>query len=103
MIVIFTVVSQYLGKVGITLNCDWWVPRNPDDPADWDAADRGMQFQCGWFKHPIFATGDYPEVMKKFIDRKSEKQNISVSRLPKFTEDQKNMIKGNRSRLQTLC
>lgn len=78
------------GKVGITLNCDWMVPKNPDDPADWNAADRALEFHLGWFAHPIFIDGDYPQIMKDYISRHSR----GTSRLPEFTEDEKKMIKG---------
>lgn len=78
----------------MTLNCDWWQPRNPDDPADWEAAERAMDFHCGWFKHPIFKTGDYPDVMKEYVKAKSDAQGLPASRLPEFTEEQKTMLKG---------
>lgn len=90
----FIIPINFTGRVGITLNCEWWVPKNPDDPADWDAAERGMEFHCGWFKHPIFVNGDYPDVMRKYIDKKSAEKGLDVSRLPTFTEEQKTMIKG---------
>nr|ATP16791.1 multidomain GH1 [Lyrodus pedicellatus] len=83
------------GRVGITLNCDWWIPRNPDDPADWIAAERAMAFHCGWFKNPIFKNGDYPEVMKDYVARYSEAQGLSKSRLPEFTDEQKQMLAGS--------
>ena len=87
--------SPVLGRVGITLNCDWWQPLNADDPADWQAAERAMQFHCAWFKHPIFVSGDYPDVMKEYVGRYSAAQGLNESRLPAFTEEQKIMIKGN--------
>ena len=79
------------------MNCDWWIPRNPDNPADWDAAERAMAFHCGWFKNPIFKNGDYPEVMKDYIARYSAAQGLSQSRLPEFTEEEKAMISGEQS------
>ncbi|KAL4223206.1 hypothetical protein ACF0H5_016678 [Mactra antiquata] len=83
--------SSQHGKVGITMNCDWWVPKNPNDPGDRNAAERGLQFHIGWFAHPIYKNGDYPDVMKQQINRRS---NSSKSRLPPFSEDEKKMIKG---------
>lgn len=85
---------SYVGIVGITLNTDWWMPKNPDNPADWEAAWRALQFTFEWFKNPIFNNGDYPEIMKETIDRRSREQGLSESRLPKFTDDEKEMIKG---------
>uniref|UniRef100_A0A3B4ZZ26 Lactase n=1 Tax=Stegastes partitus TaxID=144197 RepID=A0A3B4ZZ26_9TELE len=51
-------------------------------------------FQLGWFAHPIFKNGDYPDVMKWQVGNKSQLQDLSVSRLPSFTEEEKNYIKG---------
>lgn len=85
---------MFKGKVGITTNCDWWIPKNSGDPADWEAAERAMEFHCGWFKHPIFISGDYPDVMKELIGQKSLQEGLKVSRLPVFTEEEKQLLKG---------
>uniref|UniRef100_A0A3B5MDJ4 Uncharacterized protein n=1 Tax=Xiphophorus couchianus TaxID=32473 RepID=A0A3B5MDJ4_9TELE len=63
------------------------------------ASQRGMvsialNFNLGWFAHPIFKNGDYPEAMKAQVLVKSELQGLSQSRLPSFTEEEKNSIKG---------
>jgi beta-glucosidase/6-phospho-beta-glucosidase/beta-galactosidase len=34
-----------------------------DTPKDKAAAEREMQFNVGWFGHPIFQNGDYPQIM----------------------------------------
>ncbi|XP_078666125.1 lactase/phlorizin hydrolase-like [Branchiostoma floridae x Branchiostoma belcheri] len=74
------------GKVGITLNCDWGTPKTP---ADTEAATRYVQFFLGWFAHPIYKNGDYPEVMKTTLARKAQEEGRDESRLPEFTEEQK--------------
>lgn len=76
--------------VGISLNSDWWVPKNVENPADWNAADRALSFHLGWFADPIYASGDYPDAMKEYITRHS----TGNSRLPEFTDEEKAMIKG---------
>jgi len=48
----------------------------------------------GWFIHPIYINGDYPDVMKELIDEKSKKEGLETSRLPKFTEEEKKRING---------
>uniref|UniRef100_A0A8C5KHQ7 Lactase-phlorizin hydrolase n=2 Tax=Jaculus jaculus TaxID=51337 RepID=A0A8C5KHQ7_JACJA len=48
----------------------------------------------GWFAHPIFKNGDYPEVMKTRIHDRSLAAGLSKSRLPEFTEDEKRSISG---------
>ncbi|XP_077982925.1 cytosolic beta-glucosidase-like [Glandiceps talaboti] len=81
------------GKCGITLNCSWGVPGTDSDD-DKAAAERYMQFGFGWFAHPIFINGDYPEIMKEQILKKSTMQGLTASRLPEFTEEEKQLIKG---------
>ncbi|XP_026635645.1 lactase-phlorizin hydrolase-like [Microtus ochrogaster] len=48
----------------------------------------------GWFAHPIFKNGDYPEVMKTRILERSLAAGLSKSRLPEFTESEKKRING---------
>ncbi|NWT52263.1 LPH hydrolase, partial [Erythrocercus mccallii] len=82
------------GLISITINSDWAEPRNPHSQADIEAARRFMQFFLGWFAHPIFKNGDYSEVMKRRIRERSLAQGLSKSRLPEFTESEKQRIKG---------
>uniref|UniRef100_A0A8C5TJ02 Lactase n=1 Tax=Malurus cyaneus samueli TaxID=2593467 RepID=A0A8C5TJ02_9PASS len=82
------------GLISITINSDWAEPRNPHKQEDIEAARRFMQFFLGWFAHPIFKNGDYSEVMKKRIRERSLAQGLSKSRLPEFTESEKQRIKG---------
>lgn len=71
------------GMIGITNNCDWREPLT-NDPKDIEAAERALLFFLGWFADPVFL-GDYPEVMKERLG----------NRLPRFTEEEKAMIKGS--------
>ncbi|XP_030643500.1 lactase-phlorizin hydrolase-like [Chanos chanos] len=82
------------GLVSISLNADWVEPRNVDDPRDVVAADRALQFQLGWFAHPIFKNGDYPDAMKWQVSTKSELQGLPQTRLPSFTDEEKAYIQG---------
>ncbi|XP_006817623.1 lactase/phlorizin hydrolase-like [Saccoglossus kowalevskii] len=86
--------STQNGQVSITLSCDWGEPGDPDNEEDVAAADRYMQFTMGWYAHPVFVNGDYPEVMKWQVANKSMEQGYNESRLPEFTEDEKAFIKG---------
>ena len=65
-----------------------------DGPTNTEAAERDMQFVFGWFGHPIFKNGDYPEVMKEQVARRSAAQGYNESRLPEFTEAEKARIQG---------
>jgi len=84
--------SSQAGKVGITLNVNWGEPRDASNDDDLIASDNFMQFQLGWYAHPIFVDGKYPEVMRSKIDDKSEAQGFPESRLPQFTAEESAMI-----------
>ena len=81
------------GQISITLNGHYAMPLT-DGPTNQEAAERDMQFNFGWFAHPIFKNGDYPEVMKYQVGWKSEAQGYNQSRLPEFTEAEKARISG---------
>ncbi|RUS76031.1 hypothetical protein EGW08_016209 [Elysia chlorotica] len=84
----------YNGQVGITLDIEWKEPLT-NSLADSLAADRAIQFKLGWFGNAIYAgSGDYPEVMKRYVAEKSKRQGLSKSRLPEFTDQEKQLNKG---------
>jgi beta-glucosidase/6-phospho-beta-glucosidase/beta-galactosidase len=55
------------GKVSITFSNNFGVPRDPQNPADVDAADHFNSFQLATFANPIFLGIDYPESFKMTI------------------------------------
>ncbi|XP_044490211.1 beta-glucosidase 12-like isoform X1 [Mangifera indica] len=71
------------GKIGITLVTSWIVPYSKKKP-DIEAAYRALDFMFGWYMDPIIY-GDYPFSMR----------NIVRQRLPKFTKEQSDMVKGS--------
>ncbi|XP_028286481.1 lactase-like protein [Parambassis ranga] len=89
--------TQWRGKqkglVGISLSGDWGEPVDITNQKDIEAAERYVQFYIGWFATPIFY-GDYPQVMKDFIGRKSVQHGLGTSRLPTFSPQEKSYIKG---------
>lgn len=80
--------AEQQGQVGLSCNCDWSEPAPSDDPshyaANHQASERSVTFTLGWFLDPIFF-GDYPEVMQKRVG----------DRLPRFTDAQKQLLKGS--------
>uniref|UniRef100_A0A3Q3RE82 beta-glucosidase n=1 Tax=Monopterus albus TaxID=43700 RepID=A0A3Q3RE82_MONAL len=82
------------GLISIALNADWIEPKDVNIFREVLAADRALQFKLGWFAHPIFKNGDYPDAMKWQVGNKSELQGLSNSRLPAFTEQEKSFIRG---------
>ncbi|GAB0100978.1 hypothetical protein DMENIID0001_170940 [Sergentomyia squamirostris] len=82
------------GKIGITVHSSWQEPKTDSDE-DKEASELAMQFYFGWFTHPILSTtGNYPQVMIDRIDTLSVQQGFPKSRLPKFTPDEVERIKG---------
>ncbi|XP_026755414.1 myrosinase 1-like [Galleria mellonella] len=84
------------GRVGITLDAFWAEPKNSIDPIDIEAAERYRQMRVGIYAHPIFSkVGDYPPLVRNIIDGNSRQQNFTRSRLPVFSQDEIQEIKGS--------
>ena len=69
----------------MTMNSDNMHPRDESNAEHKMAAERAQRFMLGWFANPIFKDGDYPKVMR---------DNIG-GRLPRFTEQEIKLNKGN--------
>jgi len=54
--------AGHSGSVGVALNSDFVMPRDPASPQDADAAERGLLWRVGWFADPLFF-GRFPEQM----------------------------------------
>lgn len=76
------------GKVGITLNLNYFQPEDFENESDVEASNTLMQFMAGWFANPILVNGKYPDIMRQKIDEKSVLQGFEESRLPTFTEEE---------------
>ncbi|KAM6460587.1 lactase/phlorizin hydrolase [Liasis olivaceus] len=85
---------QQQGKVGIVLNSDWAEPKTPSLLQDVKAAERYLQFMLGWFAHPIYVNGDYPEILKSQIEEINTQCSAAIANLPTFTSEEKKLVKG---------
>ncbi|XP_072382699.1 myrosinase 1-like [Diabrotica undecimpunctata] len=84
--------SRQHGKVAMVLNLNWYEPEtNKTD--DIIAAETKMQFSWGFFGHALYH-GDWPAIMKSRIDLRSKLEGYAKSRLPEFTQEEINYIKG---------
>ncbi|XP_057800502.1 beta-glucosidase 12-like isoform X1 [Salvia miltiorrhiza] len=70
------------GEIGITLVSEWFVPYS-NSRLDVEASQRALDFNYGWFIDPL-VYGDYPKIMRSLVG----------NRLPKFTKEQKALLKG---------
>jgi beta-glucosidase len=73
----------YPGVIGIANNCDWREPltQGQEDVA---AAQESLEFFYAWLTDPV-VFGDYPEIMKERLGE----------RLPRFTAEQSELLKGS--------
>ncbi|QPG94257.1 hypothetical protein C2857_005518 [Epichloe festucae Fl1] len=69
-------VASQRGRIGISLNGDYYEPWDDSDSRDADAAERRMEFHIGWFADPIFLKRDYPGCMREQLGE----------RLPAFSD-----------------
>nr|AHZ59665.1 glycoside hydrolase family 1 [Phyllotreta striolata] len=84
--------AKQAGAVSIPLNLNWYEPET-NSTADIEAANTKLQFSWGFFGHPIYK-GDWPEVMKRRIAMRSRGEGFEKSRLPEFTEEEIEFIRG---------
>ncbi|PAN38664.1 hypothetical protein PAHAL_7G187900 [Panicum hallii] len=70
------------GKIGISLVSLWFLPLSPSKSNN-NAVRRALDFTFGWFMDPLVG-GDYPLNMK----------GLAGNRLPRFTKEQSEMLKG---------
>ncbi|XP_057536413.1 beta-glucosidase 24-like [Amaranthus tricolor] len=71
------------GVIGIVLNAVWQVPFS-EAMSDQNAAERALDFLFGWYMDPI-TYGDYPRTMRSLVR----------NRLPKFSKEESEMLKGS--------
>ncbi|XP_063932770.1 myrosinase 1-like [Zophobas morio] len=82
------------GRISIVLDTGWYEPAS-DSEEDMEAAERSLQFEHGWCAHPIYhPDGNYPQVMIDRIADRSQKEGFSKSRLPEFSAEEIEYIRG---------
>nr|XP_009417732.1 PREDICTED: beta-glucosidase 22-like [Musa acuminata subsp. malaccensis] len=71
------------GRIGLNVYSFWCYPMT-NSRLDFQATQRSLDFLIGWIISPL-VFGDYPKIMKKIVR----------SRLPSFTEEQSEQVKGS--------
>ena len=69
------------GVCGITCNVNWAQPRDEANPDDLQASENNLQFNFGWYLHPIALDGKYPEYMRTQVDTKSAAQGMNLENI----------------------
>nr|XP_034838053.1 myrosinase 1-like [Maniola hyperantus] len=83
------------GNIFISLSAQWYEPAT-DSAADVEAAHEANQFNWAAYSWPIFSeTGDFPPEMRTRIAAKSEEQGFPRSRLPEFSPEEIQLVKGS--------
>nr|WPM03616.1 myrosinase 2 [Phyllotreta armoraciae] len=83
---------EYRAPLGIVMDCQWYYPKT-ESPEDVEATERLWEFDCGMYFHPIFK-GDWPEIVKQRVAERSEAEGLASSRLPAFTPEEIEFVKG---------
>lgn len=82
------------GRVSMVVDSDWFEPASDSD-RDKEAAERKIQFNFGWYANAIYhPDGNYPQVMIDRIAARSAQEGFAQSRLPAFTQEEVDYIKG---------
>lgn len=59
----------------------------PKNENDTESADIAFEFQVGMTTHPIYSKeGDYPEIVKERIAKRSKAQGEEKSRMPELSD-----------------
>ncbi|GMF11058.1 unnamed protein product [Phytophthora lilii] len=77
-------VIRSTARIGMVLVSHWAYPLDESNPKDVAAANRAIEFDFGWFLEPM-VSGDYPPIMREVVG----------DRLPKFTVEETELIKGS--------
>ncbi|KAL2094663.1 hypothetical protein ACEWY4_009382 [Coilia grayii] len=81
------------GKVSLVLHMDWVEPAVSFSREDVEPAARVLAFSVGWFAEPIFGSGDYPELMRNWLQYRNS-MDLFNYRLPTFSEEERRLVRG---------
>ncbi|KAG2456947.1 klotho [Polypterus senegalus] len=79
------------GKISITLHANWIESAYPFTRNDGEPATRVLEFSLGWFSEPIFGSGDYPTIMRDWVQQRNH-LDLYNHRLPFFTKEEKELV-----------
>ncbi|XP_063833461.1 myrosinase 1-like isoform X1 [Ostrinia nubilalis] len=84
--------AQYNGKLSLSNQLVWYEASTEEDEVWLDIA---QQYSYGRFSHPIYSKeGGWPPVIEDHMRNKSSSEGFHQSRLPEFTDEEKELVKG---------
>ncbi|KAJ8936643.1 hypothetical protein NQ314_012259, partial [Rhamnusium bicolor] len=86
-------------KLSIAIDLEWSEPASEAE-ADAKAAERRNSFEFGLYANPIYL-GNWPQIVIDRVGSRSANENITKSRLPTFTPEEINNIRGTSDFLAT--
>ncbi|KAJ2941573.1 hypothetical protein O0L34_g14626 [Tuta absoluta] len=82
------------GVCGITISVNWFGAAT-DSEEDEFAAELRRQGDWGMYAEPIFSKdGGFPKELSERVAQKSKEQGFSRSRMPEFTDEEKDLVRG---------
>ncbi|XP_063059187.1 klotho [Engraulis encrasicolus] len=81
------------GRVSLALYMDWMEPAVSFSRQDVEPAERVLAFKVGWFAEPVFGRGEYPPLMRRWLQHRNSMDLISYQ-LPVFTEEERRLVRG---------
>uniref|UniRef100_A0A6P7GSX6 beta-glucosidase n=1 Tax=Diabrotica virgifera virgifera TaxID=50390 RepID=A0A6P7GSX6_DIAVI len=84
--------QQLKSRITIVIDSDWYEPETESE-ADETAAEHKRQFVYGMYANPI-VYGNWPQIMIDNVAEFSKKQGFKESRLPAFSDEEIELIKG---------
>lgn len=82
------------GLIGITLDSRYYYAK--DKTVRKEDLHRAQLYRLGWYAQPIFGrNGGYPQIMIDEIAERSRSEGRNFSRLPKFSKDEIELLKGS--------
>ncbi|XP_062870862.1 klotho [Trichomycterus rosablanca] len=81
------------GKASLALHMDWVEPAFSFNREDVAPAKRVLDLRVGWFAEPVFGSGDYPPVMRQWLQQRNPLDLFNYH-LPTFTEEDRKLVRG---------
>ncbi|CAD0205295.1 unnamed protein product [Chrysodeixis includens] len=84
--------SKFNGKLSLSTLFFWFEPAAPEEQ---EMTDLMFEYWEGRYAHPVYSKeGGWPVKLEKFLDDKARKEGYSQPRLPPFTPEEIDLVRG---------